>query len=147
MATHLHDPDVRAGCPACRSKPSRKLAAGVGLFLALLTVPAATADAMPPGTGQPDEADLRLYLDCSRIAEGRLLGFEEAYFCSRVFLKIKLSFVPGMTVEVFDQLSPQEKTAVNSVGYLRYRDWVQANAAWPKTLKSPTPPSTTLSGE
>jgi hypothetical protein len=129
-------------CGAGKGKTWRRrmtaLKAGGGLCLLLLSPQVATAETLRPSPGGPDEADLRLYLECSRIAGVQLLGFDDAVFCSRVFMRIKLSFVPGMTLESFDKLTPQEKTAVNTVGYLRYRDWVKANAAWLETLTDAT---------
>jgi hypothetical protein len=102
----------------------------------MLAAATAAADPISQQAIGPDDADLRVYLECSRIADERLLAFDEAGICSRVFLRIKLSFVPGMTLDAFDQLSPEKKSAVNTLGYLRYLDWKAANATKIKDLKT-----------
>jgi hypothetical protein len=104
--------------------------------LVVLATTTAAADPVSHNAIGPDEADLRVYLECSRSADTSLLAFDEAGICSRVFLRIKLSFVPGMTLDAFDQLSLEEKTAVNTLGYLRYLDWKAANATRLKDLQT-----------
>jgi predicted ATP-dependent protease len=61
-------------------------------------------------------------------AEAGLLGFDEAAFCSTVFMKIKLSFVPDIDLDTFNSLEPAEKSAINRLGYRLYLDWKEANA-------------------
>jgi hypothetical protein len=107
-----------------------------GRLLLALLLSAATAQADPPhpGLGQPDIDDLRLYQACNRVAETQLLGFDEAAHCSRALLRIELAFVPGISPEDFDRLPLHQKSVVSIIGYLRYRDWSQANVAWLSAL-------------
>ena len=59
----------------------------------------------------------------------QLLSFDKAKSCTRAYMRIKLSFVPGVGFDDFDALSAQEKAAVNSFGYKRYLEWRLRNAA------------------
>lgn len=100
------------------------------LALVLLALVPLPANPEPRhGDAEPDAVDLRTYLKCSAAAEGRLLGFDEAALCSTVFMRIKLSFVPDIDLDKFNRLPPKEKSAVDRLGYGRYLDWKQRNAA------------------
>lgn len=112
--------------PPVKSFPGLK-AALCGLALSLTG--AAAAEPVSQRQFGLEHADLRVYLDCARSSNERLLGFGEAEICSRVFLRIKLSFVLGMTAEAFDHLPLRTKAEVNTLGYLRYRSWLEENSA------------------
>lgn len=101
----------------------------VSFLLAMLAAASASAEDSRLGHTGPDEADLRYFLECSELAKMHLLSFDEAESCSRAYMKIKLSFVPGVGLDDFDGLSPQEKAAINVVGYRRYVEWRLLNAA------------------
>lgn len=98
-------------------------------LLAMLAAASASAEDSRLGHTGPDEADLRYFLECSELAKMHLLSFDEAESCTRAYMKIKLSFVPGVGLDNFDGLSPQEKAAINVVGYRRYMEWRLQNAA------------------
>lgn len=126
------------GCPQTHPAGFRGAAGLVLVSVLLVAMAAASASADPsrPGDVRPDEADLRYYFDCSKVAATRLLSFEEATGCARTFMRIKLSFVPGVGLDDFDRLPPREKAAVNLVGYRRYMDWVSENAAEVEALRN-----------
>ena len=119
--------------------------AGVVMFGA--TASCAVA-AEPPASvrATPDPADLGLYLECSEAAQRRALGFEEAAACSLAFLRIKLSFVPEVGLDRFQSLPPQEKAAINLVGYRRFKAWFDENPALIEAIRSARPPASTLAG-
>jgi hypothetical protein len=99
----------------------------------------AAAEPIQPSTAGPDDVDLRKYRDCSEVAMKRLLSLDEATACARVFMKIKLSFVPGVGLQAYDRLPPKEKAAVNSSGYMRYMEWRAENAARIEALENELP--------
>ena len=134
------------GCPQTHPAGFRG-AAGLVIVSELLVALAATSASADPsrsGDVRPDEADLRYYFDCSKVAATRLLSFEEATGCARTFMRIKLSFVPGVGLDDFDRLPPREKAAVNLVGYRRYMDWVSENSAEVEALRNALLSSSTL---
>jgi hypothetical protein len=114
-----------------RRTPSRNARRDAGRFasaLVLLALFPLPANPEPrQGDAGPDTADLRAYLECSVAAEARLLGFDEATFCSTVFMQIKLSFVPDIDLDTFNGLQPTEKSALDRLGYQRYLDWKERN--------------------
>ncbi|WP_413718523.1 hypothetical protein [Silicimonas sp. MF1-12-2] len=95
---------------------------------------------------EPDEADLKYFFECSELAKMQLLSFDKAKSCTRAYMSIKLSFVPGVGFDDFDALSAQEKAAVNSFGYKRYLEWRLRNAAQVNALAA-TPRSSSVSAE
>lgn len=101
----------------------------ISLLVAMLAAASATAQDSVRGNAGPDEADLRYFFECSQLAKMQLLNFDEAKSCTRAYMKIKLSFVPGVGLDDFDGLSPQEKAAVNVFGYRHYMEWRLQNAA------------------
>jgi hypothetical protein len=125
------------------------IGAATGLFiiavlLAVMTAASASADPSRPRNVGPDEADLRHYFDCSKVATMRLLSLDEATGCARVFMRIKLSFVPGVGLNDFDRLPLQEKAAVNLVGYRRYVEWLSENSGEVEDLRNAPLSSSTL---
>lgn len=116
-----------------RRPSSRQTQGGAGrrsatalVLLALLPL-SAQAEPLPVGSG-PDPTDLRTYLECSEASNVQLLGFNEAAFCSTVFMRIKLSFVPDIDLDTFNSLSPTEKTALDRHSYRLYLDWKEQHA-------------------
>lgn len=99
----------------------------LALGLGALPMPWAAADPHRFETIGPDSADLRFYLVCARLSDERLLSFGEAATCSQVFMRIKLSFLPGVTLEEFQHMPPKTKSAANIEGYLKYRAWLLQN--------------------
>jgi hypothetical protein len=53
----------------------------------------------------------------------RLLSFDEAATCAGAYMRIKLSFLPGVGLDDFEGLPPQAKAAVNLDAYRRYLEW------------------------
>jgi hypothetical protein len=100
---------------------------GAAWVLLTLAAPLAFSEPLPSGSG-PDIADLRTYLECSVAAEVGLLAFDEAAFCSTVFMKVKLSFLPDVDLDRFNSLQPHEKFAIDHLGYKLYLDWKEQNA-------------------
>lgn len=76
----------------------------------------------------PTESDLQFYFACSEVATQRVLSFEEATVCGKVFQRIKLSFMPGVDLTDFQELAPAERATVNRVAYSRYLDWSTQHA-------------------
>lgn len=118
----------------------------VSFLLAMLAAASASAEDSRLGHTGPDEADLRCFLECSELAKMRVLSFDEAESCTRAYMKIKLSFVPGVGLDDFDGLSPQEKAAINVLGYRRYMEWRLQNAARVDALTT-TPLSSSVFAE
>ena len=112
----------------------------VTVLIAMLAPAPALAEDLRPGKTGPDDSDLRYYFECSELARIRPLSVGEAASCSRAYMKIKLFFVPGVGLDDFDGLSPQEKAAVNVFGYRRYMAWRMQEAAQVDALTA-TPPS------
>ena len=99
-------------------------------LVAILTGGSATAEDSPSeNAAGPDKADLVHFLECSETARMHVLSLEEAANCLRTYMRIKLSFVPGVNLDDFESLSPSERAAVNLVGYRRYMEWRSRNAA------------------
>lgn len=113
----------------------------IAFLLAMLAAPSQAADPAPPGPVGPDDADLRYVFDCSELARMRSLSFDEAAGCTRAFLRIKLSFVPGIDLGAYDRLPPSERAAVNLLGYRRYVEWRREHAAEVEAPRSAPPSS------
>ncbi|KAA9010521.1 hypothetical protein [Histidinibacterium aquaticum] len=79
----------------------------------------ADACAAPPGLGPP----LSTYYACEAAAQTGPLGAETADRCSRVFIAVKLAFVPGVGPADWVGLSGAERAAVNAAGYRAFKDW------------------------
>lgn len=66
----------------------------------------------------------RQYAQCTSAAAERMLNSEDAAACSRVFLRLKLSFLPGSDIDRFESLSPATRAIGNAKGYSAYRAWL-----------------------
>ena len=78
-------------------------------------------------TGDLEKERLGLYrqhMQCMSAATERMLNSDEAAACSRVFLSLKLSFLPGSDIERFGALSPAARAMGNVKGYNAYRAWL-----------------------
>lgn len=148
----VSEPPRRRRSPiVCPRTPLAEIGAVTGyiaisVLLAMLAAVSATAEDSHRGLSGPDEADLRYFFECSELANQRLLSLDEAYVCGRVFMNIKLSFVPDVGLDDFDALSPEERAAVNIVGYRRYMEWRFQNAAMFDALE-PSPPFSSVFAE
>lgn len=100
----------------------------ISFLVAMLAATNAAAQDSRQRNAGPDEADLRLYFECSAVSKTRVLSFNEAQGCTRAYTRIKLSFVTGIGIDEFDALSSQEMAAVNRLGYKRYVEWRRQNA-------------------
>jgi hypothetical protein len=106
-------------------RPSRSLVIGIVRLSAHVTLAAMPGAARAQGTDHlgPAASDLRAHVACSVEAERRVLAPDEAAACSTAYMKVKLSFVPGIGLDEFERLPPREKAAVNLLAYDRYLDW------------------------
>ena len=84
---------------------------------------------------EPDAKDLALYATCSSAAESQLLGTHEAALCARVFMRIKLSFLPDVGPEDLANLTSEERARVNRAGYAAYLDWKAGMFQFAETLR------------
>lgn len=66
----------------------------------------------------------RQHMSCTTSATERMLSSDEAAACSRAFLGLKLSFLPGSDIERFRTLSPAARASGNAKGYDAYRAWL-----------------------
>lgn len=89
-------------------------------FFALAAAGVVAGSAAP---ADPDGVDLAHFGTCADAASSRMLGQDEAQTCSAAFLRIKLSFVPGLSLESYGRLSPDERAAANRTGYEAFLDW------------------------
>lgn len=70
-----------------------------------------------------------IYSQCSDAAEVRRLSRDEVDACSFVFLKLKLSFLNGVTVERYATMKPSLRATANRKGYDSYRAWLHRHRA------------------
>lgn len=103
----------------------------IGAVVAAVVLTAVQAQADPETLSdlRPAETDLREYLRCSAEAAQRLLGHDEAKACATAYMKVKLSFLPDVSLDEFNRLAPRQKAALNLVAYERYMQWSSRNAA------------------
>ena len=104
----------------------------LALFIALQT-PARAEDEMAYHMrewtlSEPVETERRalhaIYLDCSAEAVQGFLGGMEAMACAEVFMRLKLTFLPGSTYESYVTRSAATRALANSKGYAAYRAWL-----------------------
>ena len=108
----------------------------------LAALPAA-ADPKPHPDVRPAAADLRDHLACAQEAARRVLGFDEARVCATAYMRVKLAFVPGLELDDFERLPPEDRAAINRLAYARYVAWRAANPAETAAIAdAPSPHST-----
>lgn len=71
----------------------------------------------------PDRDLLARYEACSRAAEIRVLSQAEVSDCSDTYLRLKLSFLSDVDLEVFRTLSTPERREAQQCGYRALRAW------------------------
>ncbi len=106
------------------------------------TVTAAAQHSQHGGPG-PNTWDLAYHIACSEVAKTRVQTAEEAAACARAFMRVKLSFVPSVSLADYEALPPEKRAAVNLAGYRQFVVWSRDNAAWVKALRAailPPPP-------
>ena len=112
-----------------RSSPILAVRIGAVVAATLLAAVPPHADPRAADDLGPAEPDLREYLRCSQEAMQRLLDHDEAEACALAYTKVKLSFLPGVSLDDFNRLAPREKAAMNLVAYERYVRWSARNTA------------------
>ena len=73
----------------------------------------------------PPAALVAAYLRCSDAASQRMLNRQEAEECATMYLRLKLSFLPDVTLKSFRELSAPQRADANRRGYRRYLTWKQ----------------------
>jgi hypothetical protein len=133
--------------PASSEPLNGAVTSPIGFFLVamLAAAPATAQDSRLRYVG-PDEADIRYIFECSELAKMHLLSFDDAADCTRAYMRIKLSFLPGVGFDDFAGLSPEEKAVVNTVGYQRFMEWRLINTAQVDALTT-TPLSSSIFAE
>ncbi len=71
---------------------------------------------------------------CSQAARRSVLSPGEAALCARAFLELKLSFLPGMTLDRYESLAAAERVSANRAGYAAFRDWVDRREQGPGVI-------------
>ncbi|PRY26045.1 hypothetical protein CLV78_101138 [Aliiruegeria haliotis] len=67
-----------------------------------------------------------LYSVCSDAALERILSRHEVDHCYDVYIRLKLSFVKGVTLEQFKAMPAASRTVANTKGYTAYRAWLHS---------------------
>ncbi len=63
------------------------------------------------------------YSTCTFAAERRMLSLSEVDICMLTFLKLKLSFLNGVTADRYVNMTPTTRAVANRKGYDAYRAW------------------------
>ncbi|MXQ06494.1 hypothetical protein GQ651_01405 [Alphaproteobacteria bacterium GH1-50] len=69
------------------------------------------------------------YRSCAGLAEQKVLSKDEFDACSLAYLKIKLSFLHGVTLERYEGMKPSLRAKANKIGYDAYRAWLHRMTA------------------
>jgi len=112
-----------------------KISLASAAMMFLTAASAADAESVN-GRAVPDPDDLRFYVGCNALAEERPLSYGEAADCSVVIQRLKLSFVPDMSLETFNGLAPAERARINLAGYRAFRQWIAENATDMQALEA-----------
>ena len=64
------------------------------------------------------------YQECAAAALTEFLGAADAALCSEIFLRLKLTFLPGTTLETFLTRSAATRAKGNQMGYAAYLAWL-----------------------
>jgi len=67
------------------------------------------------------------YFACSEVAAERHLTSSEVQQCATIYQEVKFSFLPGVDIEDYVQLSAPEKNTTNRAGFLAFHQWRQTN--------------------
>lgn len=67
------------------------------------------------------------YFACADAASERNLGASEVLRCAAIYQDVKFGFLPGVDLEDYALLSPEERSTVNREGFLAYLMWRRAN--------------------
>lgn len=136
----------QASTASLRSRLGCTLNIGASLVLLAMTPapPAAAQYGHQRGPG-PDMDDLAYHIACSEAAKSRIQTSDEAAGCARAFLRVELSFIPGIGLHEFASLPPEQRATVNLAGYRLYLDWIRENARQVESLRNALlpPPSVT----
>ncbi|MEM8633005.1 MAG: hypothetical protein AAGF74_17410 [Pseudomonadota bacterium] len=95
------------------------------LTIALLaTVACAAVQAEAAEPNEQDRKTLHAYHEnCMETAKYRFLTHPEWLKCNEAYLKLKLSFVPGIDLDSYQRLPAPARAEANRSGYTGYRVW------------------------
>jgi PIN domain nuclease of toxin-antitoxin system len=99
------------------------------------SIPAQAQDITPDREGT-EMTGLQAHFQCNEMATVRMLTFDEAIACGHAFLKVKLSFLPGLGLGDYARLPVAERASANRLGYERYLAWSDANPDRVRALKA-----------
>lgn len=71
----------------------------------------------------------RAHRECASSAVAMMLSYDVVKACSENFLKLKLSFLRGATLERYLRASPPTRAVANEKGYAAYRAWLHRHIA------------------
>ena len=74
---------------------------------------------------EPSDVLVAAYLRCSDAATHRVLSRFEAEECATSYLRLKLSFLPDVTLRSYKEMTAPQRAEANRRGYQRYMDWKQ----------------------
>ena len=69
------------------------------------------------------------FMACSDLAAIQILSAQQGSACSELLLRLKLSFLPGVTLERYHQMKPKTRAIANEKGYAAYRAWLFAKTS------------------
>jgi hypothetical protein len=75
------------------------------------------------------------YLACSELAKQRILNSTEAHECGLNYIRLKLAFLPEVSIEGFMAMPPAQRFEVNRMGYLLYLRWKEEDAQFLEHLR------------
>lgn len=116
--------------------PTRALS----LFSMVILFPLQSAAGHLPAGAQPDRHSAapaetvrtHLYQDhlaCSDAAAQRLLSWGEASACTDTYLRLKLTFLDGITQERYDRMPASDRVTANRKAYDAFRHWKKHHRA------------------
>lgn len=104
------------------SSPISTNGRSTGTFCHFLTVTMLVASA-GDGVAEPTRADLESYAECAASATTHMLDSGEARRCADAYLRIKLSFLSGISPDHYKTLPPLKRAKANEAGYAAYLNW------------------------
>ena len=81
----------------------------------------------------------RKHMDCASQATERLMSPGAASDCADIYLRLKLTFLPGVDAEGFKTFSPETRARINRITYVAYRSWLQRQLALAPTSEGEYP--------